>query len=234
MSRMDRYVDLEKEDNEEENSETLSRTKKNQEMYDEVYLNSSVVNDITKIMSDNENSDTEVKEEASYQEEVYEEKSYSVNDYIEKAHEKKIDDKATRSLDNNDFHSQEDEITRLIASIDEKDAEADFLSDLRGDNEDTMIGGQLKTDEFNTNIYEALKDEEMFTNTSITSLSKALGDETVFNLEKQEDEKLEHTFEKIVENDQKHYKKVKKLPIIVFGVSLFLLIIVVLLIVLFK
>ena len=233
MSRMDRYVDLEVNDKEEKEP-ILSREEKNKEMYDEVYLNSSVV-DFNNIMNMNNDEQTDVQKTNSvYQEESYEEKSYSINDYIEKAHEKKVDDNATRSLDNNDFHSREDEISKLIASIDEKENDVDFLDDLRGDNEDTMIGGQLKTDEFNKSIYETLKQDDMFTNTSITSLKKALGDETVFNLEQAEDSKLEHTFEEIYQMDQKKAKAKKKLPIIVFSLTLFVMIIVIVLVIILK
>ena len=238
MARMDRYNDLEVLDDVEREEKTitsnvLSRTLKNQDIYDDVYLNSSVVdiNDLVNTENSNEN-----KEEINYQQDTYEEKSYNVNDYIQKAHEKKVDDNLMRNLDNQDFQKQEDVISKLIASIEEKEGDLDFLEDLRGENEDTMIGGQLKTDEFNSSIYKTLAEEEIFDlyTVDLTKLNRALGDNTFYNLAKEEDAKLEHTFEKILESDKKTIRKRKKLPLIIFCITLFMLIAVIVLIILFK
>lgn len=227
--RMDRY-DEEKREGTREEMPILSREKKNQEMYEGLYLNTKIV-DINNIISDEEKKDNMPDEENNHEEEVYEEKNYSISDYLKKAHEKLVDDNAMRDLNNQEFKAQEDEIAKLIASIDEKIEDDDLFKDLRGDNEDTMIGGSLKTDEFDTSIYETLKADAQLENETI--LDKALSDNTVINLEKETNDKIDHTFEQIIENDHKMLKKKKKLPVIVFSITLFMLIMVIIIIILF-
>ena len=230
MSRMDRYLDLESQTEEPK----LSRTEKNSRMYEDVYFNTSVV-DIDNYLNNEHNSDLENREETivSTSKEIYEEKNYSIDDYLEKAREKRTDDDALRDLNNNDFQDREDEISKLIASIDEKEDNVDIFEELRGDNENTLVKG-MKTDEFNQDIYKTLAEEEIFSNTSVTSLEKALGDKTVFDLAQEEDDKLDHTFEKIMESDRVMAKKQKKLPIVVFSITLFMLIIAIILVLIFK
>lgn len=231
MSRMDRYLDS---DELEKKELSLSRTEKNQRMYEDVYYNASVV-DIDNYLNEEEKKDTEDNTiMVSTYEQTYEEKNYSIDDYLEKAREKKTDDDALRDLNNNEFQNREDEISKLIASIDEKEENIDFFEDLRGNDENTLVKGQMKTDEFNEDIYKTLAEEEIFSNTSITSLEKALGDKTVFDLERESEEKLDHTFEKIMESDRIIAKKQKKLPIVVFSITLFMLIIVIILVLIFK
>lgn len=223
--RMDKYNDNFEEEKPQELSEpTLSRAAKNQEMYREVYMNSSYV-DINNLFEEKE--EEEEKEEISVPT-SFEEKVYDVNDYIKKAHERHTDDEALRNLDDEKFLEREYEIRKLIADIEEKDV--DFLSELRGDDEDTLIDGKLKTDEFDTSVYESLQESRQ--DIEDTLLEKALGDETVVNLEEIEDSKLDHTFQKIMESDQKKAKKIKKLPIIVFSILLFILICVIIVIIL--
>lgn len=222
--RMDKYNDNFEEEKQELSESVLSRQAKNQEMYREVYMNSSYV-DINNLF--------EEKEEEIVPEEIsppisFEEKVYDVNDFLKKAHERHTDDEALRNLDDEKFLEREYEIRKLIADIEEKDV--DFLSELRGDDEDTLIDGKLKTDEFDTSVYESLQESRQ--NNEETFLEKALGDETVLNLEEMEDNKLDHTFQRIMESDQKATKKIKKLPIIVFSVLLFILICVIVIIIL--
>ena len=157
MTRVDRYNDEYVDETVKEPKEevSLSRVSKHQNMYDEIYMNTSLV-DIDNILPNEEQPEVpEVIEEITPEVEVYEEKSYSVNEYLEKAHEKISPDNARRDINNDEFREQEDEIRRLIDSINEKEADEDFFKDLKGDNEDTLVGAKLKTDEFNDSIYEA-------------------------------------------------------------------------------
>ena len=234
MTRVDKFND---EYNEEEKTISqeevvLSRVNKNQKMYDELYMNNSIV-DINNVLSYEENEGKEeVKEEEPTQKEVYEEKSYSVNDYLNKAHEKVSPDNAKRDINNQEFKEQEDEIRKLIDSINEKDENEDFFKDLKGDNEDTMIGAKFKTDEFNDSIYENLKMEKLLDGNTI--LDHALSDNTVLNLEKEENNKLDHTFEEILKSDNRIRNKSKKLPIVIFSITLFILIVVIVIILIFR
>ena len=234
MTRVDKFND---EYNEEEKTISqeevvLSRVNKHQKMYDELYMNNSIV-DINNVLSYEENEGKEeVKEEEPTQKEVYEEKSYSVNDYLNKAHEKVSPDNAKRDINNQEFKEQEDEIRKLIDSINEKDENEDFFKDLKGDNEDTMIGAKFKTDEFNDSIYENLKMEKLLDGNTI--LDHALSDNTVLNLEKEENNKLDHTFEEILKSDNRIRNKSKKLPIVIFSITLFILIVVIAIILIFR
>ena len=232
MTRSDKYSDEYQENSgASENKEViLSRVLKHQNMYDEVYMNNTVV-DINNILSGEDDVKTnEIEEDIPVSEYVYEEKSYSVNDYLEKAHEKNTPDNANRNLNNTEFKEQEDEIRKLIDSINEKSEEEDFFKDLKGENEDTMIGAKLKTDEFNDSIYAALKSEKVIDENSV--LDHVLGDNTVLNLEKEEEAKLDHTFEEILKMDNKIRKKRKQLPVIIFSITLFILIAVIVIIIL--
>ena len=232
MMRVDKFND-EYDENEKKvpkEEPILSRVNKHQNMYDELYINNSIV-DINNILpSEKEEETNDNIEEEVYNEESYEEKSYSVNDYLTKAHERSTPDNARRDINNTEFKEQEDEIRKLIDSINGKE-EDDFFKDLKGDNEDTLIGAKFKTDEFNDSIYESLKKENMDNN---TMLDHILSDNTVLNLEKEKENKLDHTFEEILKSDNKLRKKSKTLPIVIFCVTLFILIVVVVIILLFR
>ena len=239
MARVDKY--LEEEGLETGKEAILSRVLKHQDMYDEVYMNNSVV-DINNVLSNDDVDEYKsVEEEETPPEvEIYEEKSYSVNDYLEKAHLKVSPDNAKRDINNTEFKEQEDEIRRLIDNINEMQNDEDFFKDLKGDNEDTMIGAKLKTDEFNDIIYEALKEEKIIDENAIldhvknenTVLDRAIGDDTLTYLEKKEDDKLDHTFEEILRADNRIRRKSKQLPIIIFSITLFILIVVILIVIL--
>lgn len=229
--RMDRYKDFdEQEELYDEENKVLSREEKNQDMYKDVYLNNTIV-DINNIFGKSEDESVSEETENINKIEVYEEKSYDINAYIEASREKHTNDNAKRSLEDTDFINTEGEIKKLIATIEEKEQEEDIFNNLRGDNEDTMIGGKLKTDEFDIDIYNALKDND--TNDGNIIFNQGLGDKTVHELELAEDEKLDHTFQKIFESDQKEVAKRNKLPLIIFSITLSILIIVIL-IVIFK
>ena len=229
MSRMDKYIDEEYDEETPQEEAVLSRVNKNQVMYDDVYFNRTKV-DIDSIVD--EKVEQEEVVEPTIQEEPYEEKSYNLSEYLEKAHENKSPDNCRRDIDDTAFKEQEDEIRRLIASINEKEVEEDFFKDLKGDNTDTIMGAKYKTDEFNYSIYENLKDEKVIDENSI--LKKALSDKTVVDMEKDEEEKIDHTFEKIMEEDIESSKKKSIVPIVIFCVALFTLIMVVAIILLVK
>lgn len=230
MSRMDRYNDLVMEEHgSDEEMPHLSRIDKNQRMYEDAYLNTSLV-DINNIMTPEDNEEVKIEETISKVSEMYEEKSYDINEYLLKAHEKSSPDDALRNINNNEFKEQEDEIRKLIASIDEKEEKEDFFSDLKSDNEDTMIGAKFKTDEFDTNIYETLKNEDLIEENTV--LDHALSDKTMVDLEEESLEKLDHTFEEIIKEDKIKKHKSKALPIVIFCITLFVLIAVIIIILL--
>lgn len=229
MSRMDRYIDEEIEETPQEEV-VLSRVDKNQVMYDDVYFNRTRV-DINSVIDGEEEVKVEEKEETP-QEEIYEAKSYNVNEYLEKARENKSPDNYKREINDTEFKEQEDEIRRLIDSINEKEENEDFFKDLKGDDDTTTVGAKYKTDEFNNTIYETLKNENVIDENSI--LEKALGDKTVVDMKQEEDDKIDHTFEKILIEDEEIDKKKNALPIIIFCILLFTLFLVIAVILLFK
>ncbi len=229
MNRMDRYTDEEIEETPQEEV-VLSRVNRNQVMYDDVYFNRTRV-DINNIIEGEEEEKAPVKEEDPI-EETYEAKSYNVNEYLEKAHENKSPDNYKREIDDTAFREQEDEIRKLIDSINEREENEDFFKDLKGDDGSTTIGAKFKTDEFNDTIYNNLKEENVIDDNSV--LTKALGDKTVIDMKQEEDDKIDHTFEKIMIEDEEIDKKKNALPIIIFCILLFTLFLVVAVILLFK
>ena len=231
MSRMDKYTEIEETEEKQDESPVLSRVSKNQIIYDDAYLNSKVV-DFNSVIDGEEKVSPSEEENIEQQKEEYQEKSYDVNEYLSKAHETKKEDNLKREINDNEFQQQEDEIRKLIASINEKEDEEDFFVDLKGDNEDTMIGAKFKTDEFDDSIYETLVNERFLEGNTI--LDRALGDNTVLNLEKEEEEKIDHTFEKIMKDDIILNKKNQKLPVIIFSITTAILIIVIIIILLFR
>jgi hypothetical protein len=226
---MDRYTDEEIEETPQEEV-VLSRVNRNQVLYDDVYFNRTRV-DINNIIEGEEEEKAPVKEEDPI-EEAYEAKSYNVNEYLEKAHENKSPDNYKREIDDTAFREQEDEIRKLIDSINEREENEDFFKDLKGDDGSTTIGAKFKTDEFNDTIYNNLKEENVIDENSV--LTKALGDKTVIDMKQEEDDKIDHTFEKIMIEDEEIDKKKNALPIIIFCILLFTLFLVVAVILLFK
>ena len=231
MSRMDKYIDDEYENETPQEEEVvLSRVNKNQIMYDDVYFNRTKT-DIDSVI-DSVGIEEKIEEPEITKPEEYEQKSYSVNEYLEKAHENKSPDNLKRDIDDTAFREQEDEIRKLIASINEKEIDEDFFKDLKGDNEDTLIGAKFKTDEFDDSIYETIKTDKLSDGSTI--LDHVLSDKTVLDLKKDEEEKIDHTFEKIMLEDDEIRKKKNKLPLIIFCILLFILIVVVVIILLVK
>lgn len=232
--RMDRYkeVDETKKISDEENK-VLSREAKNQDMYKDVYMNNTVV-DINSIFNQEQNDEVEVTDEIKENEVSYQEKSYNVNEYLEKAREMHKSDDAKRNLEDQDFIQGENEIKKLIADIEEREQEEDFFSDLRGDDENTLVGAKMKTAEFDTDIFNTLvEDDDQKSNYSL-ELERVLGEQTVYKLQADEEQKLDHTFEKIIDSDRKINHKINKLPKIIFFITLALLIVVIIIILLIK
>ena len=222
--RMDRYDDKEK--NVEEELPNYSRVNKNKDMYQDIYMNSSYVSidDILEQPEKEINDEPDVKENI-----VFEEKNYSINDYLTKAHERIQPDEEKRNLDD-DFLKNEDEISKLISSIDKKNDEEEFFGELIGNNSDTMIDGQLTKEE----ILETTSYEEYTFDTTSNSvqLSKIIGNETILNLQIEE-EKNREGFQDVVK-DKYSKKKKRNIAITFFIITLILLIMVIVLVVLPK
>ena len=220
--RMDKYneektEDVIEEEKQEEKSE-FSRTEKNNRIYKASYLNSSVIdirNGVSNIFGDEE--EPEVIEE-EIPKEIYIKKNYDIDDYIEKAHENKENDNLMRSLVDTDYDvnkvsEKQDEISKLIEKIEEKEQQEDFFHDLMPDDSDTVITDPVESEILDTPIDE-------------TRLDTLIGDDTFISYAKEQEEKKqeEESFKDIIE--PKH-KLPKKLPLIAFGVTLVILVIVI-------
>ncbi len=224
--RMDKYNDEIKEDEileeKQEERNEFSRTEKNDSIYKASYLNSSVI-DIRNGVSDIFGEEKEEIIEEEIPKEIYIKKNYDIDDYIEKAQENKENDNLMRSLVDTDYDvnkvsEKKDEISKLIEKIEEKEQQEDFFSDLMPDDSDTVITDPVPPEEtLSTPIDE-------------TRLDTLIGDDTFFNyakeqeIKKQEDE----SFRDIIE--PKH-KIPKKLPLIIFGVTLVILVIVIIILI---
>ena len=220
--RMDKYNDEIVEDEileeKQEEKNEFSRTEKNDRIYRETYLNSSVIdirNGVTDIFGEEEKPEV-IEEEIP--KEIYIKKNYDIDDYIEKAHENKENDNLMRSLVDTDYDvnkvkEKKDEISKLIEKIEEKEQKEDFFYDLMPDDSDTVITDPVESDTLDTPIDE-------------TRLDTLIGDDTFISYAKEQEEKKqeEESFKDIIE--PKH-KLPKKLPLIIFGVTLAVLVIVI-------
>jgi len=230
--RMDKYKDesLDEEPvvEEETSHDEFSRTEKNNRMYHETYLNSSVIDVSKGVSSIFGDSDEEILVEEEIPKEIYIEKNYDVDDYIEKAHANKENDNLMRSLVDTDYdvnkvNEKQDEISKLIEKIEEKEQQEDFFSDL------------LPDENSNTAITDPIFEETSLDSDTIeeTKLETLIGDETFMNFAKAEEEKKQEdeSFKDIIEPK---VKLPKKLPLIAFIVSAVILLIVVILIIVLK
>lgn len=206
MSRMDKYEESN------ETSEVISRQAKNQDMYKDVYLNNTFV-DYGELKEAINKKETVVEEEIVTV--IYEEKNYNVNDYLKKAHENKISDNVMRSLDNTDCEvnkvkDKEDEISKLIDSIEKKEKESDFFSELLPDDENTIITDPVPEEK----------------------LDNVIDDEALYNYAMANPNIEEKEFQDILE--EKSLSKKNKLPLIIFFITLFLLVAVIVIILVLK
>ena len=223
--RMDKYNDsVTNEEIEEElhvEKNEFSRTEKNDRIYKESYLNSSIIdiNGVSNIFDEDE--PVEVIEE-EIPKEIYIKKNYDIDDYIEKAQENKENDNLMRSLvdtdnDVNKVSEKKDEISKLIEKIEEKEQQEDFFHDLMPDDSDTVITDPVINDTLDTPIDE-------------TRLDTLIGDDTFYNYAKEQEikQQQDESFRDIIE--PKH-KMPKKLPLIIFGATLVILVIIIIILI---
>ena len=118
----------------------------------------------------------------------------------------------------------------MISAIEEKEDIEDIFSDLKGDDENTLIGAKLKTDDFDAGIYEILKGDEKRQKLGNTVLEHVIGDTTIYNMEQEEELNRDHSFDGIDDQPERPKRK-RKLAIIIFILSLLALIGVVLFII---
>ena len=143
MGRMDKY--------EEPIDTSLSRTKKNEILYKDVYLNNTLV-DISNIISEDNN---EVVEEQTPVLELetlkYTEKNYDINKYLHEKRLMRVKDNLPRSL-NEEIKKRDDEISQLISKIEQKEKEENLFNDLMPDDEyATIIEGNNELTNFVSN-----------------------------------------------------------------------------------
>lgn len=202
MSRMDKYEEVKKDER------VFSRTQRNQDMYKDVYLNNTFV-DYGDVKINEEEIEEKVEEPVPVE---YIEKNYDVNEYIRKAHENRVNDNVKRSLDNTDcevtrVNEKEDEISKLIKSIEEREQEFDteFFGDLLPDDGDTVVTDPV--DE--TKLEKVIEKEE---------------------LENYHEEKIDEGRDDFMDVLDKKRSGNIKLPMIVFCITAFLLVVVIVLI----
>ena len=143
MGRMDKY--------EEPIDTSLSRTKKNEILYKDVYLNNSLV-DINNIMNEDYMEETEEQESVMEIETIkYTEKDYDINKYLQEKRLIRVKDNLPRSLDE-EIKKSDDEISQLISKIEQKEKEEDLFNDLMPDDEyATVIEGNNELTNFVSN-----------------------------------------------------------------------------------
>lgn len=229
--RMDRYNDNITTSDTDNDIPKLSRLEKNRQIYNNAYDSSKVVDFEDFFGNNDKTSINEKKDDMIETKKEYIEKNYDIEEYLKKAHNNSKPDDNIRNLDNSEFKDQENEILKLIASIDEQNESEDFFGNLIGEDEDTIIEGQLTTEEFTKTTYEEFYENEVKkkNNADIenTKLEKALSDETMAKLELEEEE-IDKTFQDIFKTKNMSKKKKKKLAVIIFSISLFALIMVIL------
>lgn len=195
MARMDKY--------EENNNEQYSRTLKNEDLYKDVYLNNTLI-DLNKIMDDEVFENIEKEDSVEITEYHYEEKEYDLKKFLNDKREERIHDNLPRSLDES-IMQDEDEISKLISKIEQKEKEADLFNDLLPDNEDTTI---LEAQDDHLNNFVS---EEAINN---FVMHKELDETNSF---------MDIDETKVLAKKKKKKLKGKKGPLIILGISFLIL-----------
>jgi len=200
MGRMDKY--------EEPIDTSLSRTKKNEDLYKDVYLNNKMV-DINNIMNDDiqlENKEVETVMEIETLK--YTEKNYDINKYLQEKRLMRIKDNLPRSLDE-EIQKSDDEISQLISKIEQKEKDEDLFKELMpDDNNTTIIGVDNELTNFVSN--DAIDNYVMNKELDETNSFMDLDDTKIMKPKKEEKKKKK--------------EKNKELPLIIFcSISLVLI-----------
>ena len=103
MARMDKY--------EEKDEKKYSRTKKNEDLYKDVYLNNTLI-DLNTIMDEEilETEDEKKAEDFEIKEIHYEEKDYDLAKFLNERRKDRVQDNLTRSL-SDELKKSDDEIS---------------------------------------------------------------------------------------------------------------------------
>ena len=198
MARMDKYED--------ERESEYSRTRKNEDLYKDVYLNNTLI-DLNKIIADDIEMTEETREEViEIKEMYYEDKNYSLKDYLEEKRRIRVADNLPRSLDQS-IKENESEISELVSKIEQKEKAEDFFLDLLPDDEDTIITDPQEEKLDNFISEEAINNFVMHKDLDETNSFMDLDETQVVKTK--------------VKNKER--RKFKKLPIIVCGTSFLLL-----------
>lgn len=200
MARMDKY--------EEKDEKKYSRTKKNEDLYKDVYLNNTLI-DLNTIMDEEilETEDEKKAEDFEIKEIHYEEKDYDLAKFLNERRKDRVQDNLPRSL-SDELKKSDDEISELLLKIEQKEGEEDLFKELLPDDKETTI---LDAQEENDNLNNIVTDEAI--NNFV--MNKDLSETNSF---------MDLSETKIIEKKKIIRKKNNKLPIIVFCTTLLLLI----------
>lgn len=200
MARMDKY--------EEKDEKKYSRTKKNEDLYKDVYLNNTLI-DLNTIMDEEilETEDEKKAEDFEIKEIHYEEKDYDLAKFLNERRKDRVQDNLPRSL-SDELKKSDDEISELLLKIEQKEGEEDLFKELLPDDKETTI---LDAQEENDNLNNIVTDEAI--NNFV--MNKDLSETNSF---------MDLSETKIIEKKKIVRKKNNKLPIIVFCTTLLLLI----------
>lgn len=142
MSRMDKYEEIDE--------KIYSRTRKNEDLYKDVYLNNTLI-DFDKIMQEDVLETEEEKQEQFFEcsEINYVEKDYDLSNFLTEKRKQRIQDNLPRSL-SEDLKKSDDEISELISKIEQKENDDELFKELLPDSEETTI---LESRSDNLNSY---------------------------------------------------------------------------------
>lgn len=195
MGRMDKY--------EEGSTVSYSRTRKNEDLYKDVYLNNTLI-DFNKIVTlEDEIINGEQEPVIEFKTINYTEKEYNLNKYLEEKRALHQKDNRPRSL-NEEIKKSDDEINELVSKIEQKEKEEDLFNDLMPDDDNTTIIGA--NNELNSFVSDTIIDNYV--------MNKDM-DETNSFMDLDETKIIEEKKEKKKQRKNK-IKKNNDLPIIIF------------------